>query len=140
MGLMGNHLGHILPLFLERNDTVRNCHRKSKSWWEVRFDYTSKRYIWPPCNQNCYCYSKDGQKHGSISDMGELEFYKREAAIQSDNVARLVEALDQRVKDEKKQKVNEPSPSFLRQQAVLTKELNELREGIEYIRSQAIDK
>ena len=82
----------------------------------------------------------DGEKHGSINDVGELEFYKREVSIQSDNVRRLIEAIEQKERDDRTQKKDQPHPSFLRQQAVLTKELNSLRDGIEYLRSQAIEK
>ena len=83
---------------------------------------------------------KDGEQHGSINDIGELEFYKQEAAIQSDNVRRLIEELDRKERKEQKQKSHQPSANFLRQQAVLTKELNSLRDGIDYLRSQAIEK
>ena len=82
----------------------------------------------------------DGEQHGSVNDIGELAFYKQEAAIQSDNVRRLIEELAKNKREEQKQKSIQPSPNFLRQQAVLTKELNSLRDGIDYLRSQAIEK
>ena len=50
-----------------------------------------------------------------------------------------MEALEQKIRDEKSPK-NQPPANFVRQQQVLTKELNSLRDAIHYLRSQAIEK
>ena len=85
----------------------------------------------------------------ALEDIGQLEFYKREAQIQSDNVARLIEALTARndeLEDIKwSQKPSKKGNQFGikwaedQKQKALTKEINDLREGINYLKERALE-
>ena len=81
----------------------------------------------------------DGKTVIKKTDLGELEYYRKEALIQSDNAANLVDLLRKKEIEIKEVYAKKVETKEKARNEALLKELNSLRSGIDYLRDRALE-